>query len=289
VLVNQISPSPTATKHVRVGLVPALHRILLLVFALVAVWQAVGCGGGGSSSPPPPPPPAISVSLSPTTASLGFTATQQFTATVTGTTNTAVTWSVSPSVGAVSSSGLYTAPSAPSLPPPLGHMQTVLVTAGQTSSAINVNVTPLLSSNTVTVTATSQADTTKSASATVTITALSLIAVGTCDSSGSCSAGSSAVPINPGQSVTLFVVGTAVVNGTSYNVSGNGDVTVTQPTSSDFCSTSGSSPLPCVTFPLSASSGATPGARNLLVTNSNNELSVFPGAILICPSSGCSQ
>src|ERR1700719_2691452 len=35
---------------------------------------------------------------------------QQFTATVAGTSNTAVTWSMSPSVGTLTANGLYTAP-----------------------------------------------------------------------------------------------------------------------------------------------------------------------------------
>jgi RHS repeat-associated protein len=82
--------------------------------------------------------PTIGVSVTPPTATLYGGQTQQFTSTVTNTTNTAVTWSVSPSgTGSVNSSGLYTAPSSAT---------TQLV---------------------VTVTATSQADTTKSASAIV--------------------------------------------------------------------------------------------------------------------------
>jgi hypothetical protein len=53
----------------------------------------------------------ITVSLSPYTVSLAPSDTQQFTPTVSGTSDTAVTWSLSPSVGAISSAGLYTAPS----------------------------------------------------------------------------------------------------------------------------------------------------------------------------------
>jgi beta-glucanase (GH16 family) len=83
-----------------------------------------GSGGNGST---------VSLSVSPTATSLATGASQQFTATVTGSSNTAVTWSASG--GSVSSSGLYTAPS---------------------------------SAGTYTVKATSAADTTKSASATVT-------------------------------------------------------------------------------------------------------------------------
>src|ERR1035437_9802898 len=61
------------------------------------------------------PPTTVSltpttVSLTPTTVSLTGSQAQQFTATVNGSSNTAVTWSVNPSVGTVSSTGLYTAP-----------------------------------------------------------------------------------------------------------------------------------------------------------------------------------
>jgi len=50
----------------------------------------------------------INVSVSPTTATLASGATQQFTATVTGTSNTAVTWTASS--GSIDGNGLYTAP-----------------------------------------------------------------------------------------------------------------------------------------------------------------------------------
>ncbi len=81
----------------------------------------------------------VAVSVSPASASLGPSQTQQFTATVTGSSITTVTWSISPSVGSISGSGLYTAPAS------------------------------ITSQQTVTVKATSNADTTKSASATVTL------------------------------------------------------------------------------------------------------------------------
>src|SRR5579871_530497 len=80
-------------------------------------------------------PPAISVTISPTTATLQSGATQQFTATVTGITNTAVTWSATG--GTISSAGLYT--------------------AGQTAGSFSV-------------VATAAADTTKTATASVSIT-----------------------------------------------------------------------------------------------------------------------
>ncbi len=87
--------------------------------------------------------PPVAVSVSPSSAKVITGAKQQFTATVTGTANTAVTWSLSGCSGAgcgtITAAGLYTAPSAVPTPP------------------------------TVTVTATSQADASKSASATVTV------------------------------------------------------------------------------------------------------------------------
>src|SRR5579864_5998013 len=88
------------------------------------------------------PPPVVAVSVTPSSANLETGATQQFTAAVTGTTNSAVTWSTS--CGTVTASGFYTAPTA---------------------------------TGACTITATSEADTTKSASATVTVTAAPVVAV----------------------------------------------------------------------------------------------------------------
>lgn len=83
-----------------------------------------------------PPPPTITVTISPTTAMVAEGGTQQFTATVTGTTNTAVTWSVdgvnggNSTVGTVSTGGLYTAPSTAG-----GHTVTATSVADPTKSA----------------------------------------------------------------------------------------------------------------------------------------------------------
>ncbi|MGC1583896.1 MAG: hypothetical protein WA766_20610 [Candidatus Acidiferrales bacterium] len=57
---------------------------------------------------PPPPPPTVVVTISPTSDSVNASTTLQFTSAVTGSTNTAVTWSAS--CGSINSSGLYTAP-----------------------------------------------------------------------------------------------------------------------------------------------------------------------------------
>ncbi len=120
------------------------RKALLLALCLSLALLGTRCGGGGGSGGGPPS--VVAVAISPLTATLNITATQQFSATVTGTTNTTVTWSVagtgcgSTSPGTISiSSGLYTAPS--SVP----------------------------ACNPVNVTATSKADSTKSATASVTI------------------------------------------------------------------------------------------------------------------------
>lgn len=111
--------------------------------------QAAGCGTALTTLTSIP----IRVSISPLSATVATGGIQQFTATVQDTNNTAVTWQVngvtggSPTVGTISSSGLYTAPGA--VPSPA----------------------------TVTVAAVSQADATKSASAQVTITAAVAVSV----------------------------------------------------------------------------------------------------------------
>jgi uncharacterized protein (DUF1800 family) len=101
-------------------------------------------GNGASTSQPvnitvgaaPPPPPApITVTVSPPNTAVALSATAQFSAAVTGTANTAVTWSAT--AGSITVAGLYTAP--PAMP----------------------------ASQVVTVKATSAADATKSGQATV--------------------------------------------------------------------------------------------------------------------------
>jgi hypothetical protein len=82
------------------------NRVLAVAIAVAGI--AVSCGGGGSSSPPPP---ALSVTVSAPSGTVNLSATLQFTATVQNATNTAVTWSISPSgVGSIDQTGKYTAP-----------------------------------------------------------------------------------------------------------------------------------------------------------------------------------
>ena len=114
--------------------------------------------------------PSLSVAISPASVSLSGLQSQQFTATVTGTTNTAVSWTMNPAVGSLSTSGLYTAPSG--------------ITANQT----------------VAITATSAADSTKFATATVTLLA---------DGSVTVTPGSVTLANSQSQQFTVFVTGGA--------------------------------------------------------------------------------
>jgi hypothetical protein len=80
--------------------------VAIAVAALVAVITA--CGGPQGGHGGDDAPSGVVVTISPTTASLAAAATQQFVATVTGTSNTGVSWSASG--GTITSAGLYTAP-----------------------------------------------------------------------------------------------------------------------------------------------------------------------------------
>jgi hypothetical protein len=72
---------------------------------------------------------AVSVTVSPANTTLGPGQSETLSASVANTTNQAVTWSISPSVGSISSAGVYTAPST------VASAQTVTVTATATSAA----------------------------------------------------------------------------------------------------------------------------------------------------------
>ena len=97
---------------------------------------------GGSTGTPP-----VAVTISPTTVSLSAGQQRQFSATVTGSTNTAVTWSLSSPIGTITAAGLYTAPAS--------------ITTAQNVSVV----------------ATSVANTTKSASGVVSLIATVPVAV----------------------------------------------------------------------------------------------------------------
>jgi len=221
-----------------------MKRIRFLLLALL-VLPPIGCGGG-SSPPSLRSAPTLLVSISPSSASLLQGAQQQFTASVTGSTDAAVLWSA-PNGGQISSSGMYTAPQTAGSYPVVATSVadfTKSASATVTVAAVAVSISPTSPSlytggtqqfsatvtgtmnnavtwsasagtvsgtgfytapaaaGTYTVTATSAADTSKSASATVTVAA------------------PVAVSISP-TSASLFTGGTqqftATVTGTTNN------------------------------------------------------------------------
>lgn len=116
-------------------------RLVLLVLVMALLSISFGCGGGGTAvqvtaKQVAEQPATVAVNVAEDAVSLGAGESYQFTATVTGHSNTAVTWNLSgcsgTACGTISPTGLYTAPSA------------------------------ILTEATVTITATSQADPTKS-------------------------------------------------------------------------------------------------------------------------------
>jgi hypothetical protein len=124
-----------------------LRPVFLFLLVFLAAMALASCGAASktTSQSPPSSPGSVSVSVSPATANIRAGSTYSFSAAVSGSTNTAVTWLVNSTaggnstLGTIDSTGKYAAPA--TLPSP----------------------------NTVSVTATSAADTTKSGSASVTL------------------------------------------------------------------------------------------------------------------------
>jgi len=212
-----------------VALQTFLQRLIIALLSLCAL-SLVGCTLASSGTQQLP---AVSLSVAPNPASLQPGKTQQFTATVTGTANTAVSWSASS--GMVNSSGMYTAPNAAgnytvkatsmadttvsasaavtvtapvavtisptsaSLPSG-GTQQFIATITGSNNTAVSWSATHgTISSSgfytapgaagSYTVTATSAADTSKSASASVTVSAAPVVAISISPGSASLSTG----------------------------------------------------------------------------------------------------
>lgn len=102
-----------------------MRKFIQILIICVAIFQASCAGlssgagtGNPGTPPPPPPPPSVSVTVAPNSATVRAGVAQPFTATVTGTSNSAVTWQVNgvtggaSATGTISATGVYTAPSA---------------------------------------------------------------------------------------------------------------------------------------------------------------------------------
>jgi hypothetical protein len=166
-------------------------RFAATLLASVLLGGAIlsGCAGATTSASNGHRHHSVTITVSPANATVTPGSTQQFSATVTGTSNMAVTWAVSgvgcsgATCGTISSSGIYSSPA------------------------------NLSSSLTVTVQATLVADPTKSASATVTIVAVAVLL--------SISPASASVPASGTQSFIATVTG-AANTAVTWSLSGPG-------------------------------------------------------------------
>jgi hypothetical protein len=156
--------------------------------------------------------PPISVSITPTTASLYASQTEAFSAAVANTTNTAVTWSISPAIGTISSTGLYTAPAS------VTSAQTVSVTATSVTNTAKaatavISLTPPISVSITPTSASLTVSQTEAFTATVANTSNTAVtwsispAVGTISSTGLYTA-----PASVTSAQTVSVTATSVAN-----------------------------------------------------------------------------
>src|ERR1700688_3997413 len=187
------------------------------------VLSMFGSGGGTST---------VSVAVSPTTTFLQAGRQKQFTSTVSGTTNTAVTWTSAG--GTVTSAGLYTAPSA---------------------------------AGTYTITATSAADSSKSASAVVTVPQLTLLSISVSPGTASIQSGAQQqfIASVSGSSTTAVAWsasgGTITTNGLYVAPSAAGTYTVTATSAAD--STKSASAVVTVAQPQQVAISVSPDAASI--------------------------
>jgi len=139
-----------------------MRKRISLVIVLIVACALARCGGTSPGNGGRNPPPGIAVSIAPTSANTRLGASQQFTPTVTGTSNTSVNWLVNgvangnTTTGTISSAGLYQAPAA--MPNP-NTVTVKAVSAADSSATSSIVVTlenpaPVLSSVTPTTFAT---------------------------------------------------------------------------------------------------------------------------------------
>src|SRR5256886_927922 len=129
-----------------------LASCIWLAGVAMTILGPIGCTGVSTTRTPVP----VSVTISPISATVAVGGTQQFTATVQNTGNTAVTWQVNgvmggnATVGTISSSGLYTAPASPATV-----TVSVVSPAATAISALALLATPPLTAVSVTIAPTS--------------------------------------------------------------------------------------------------------------------------------------
>ncbi len=148
---------------------------LLATFLALGSMSELSCGGLANSSSTTPPPPTVTVTVNPGSATLFANETgnawpaiakqQQFAATVSGSTNQTVTWSVQggSASGAIDSTGLFTSPAFVPNPSTVTVQATSTLTSAPASSFVTISPATALGSSQITVTATPSGGTSQSA------------------------------------------------------------------------------------------------------------------------------
>ncbi|MGO8790382.1 MAG: hypothetical protein ACLQVL_23780 [Terriglobia bacterium] len=238
------------------------------------------------------------------TASVALGKTLSLVAAVTGTANTAVTWTVNTvtdgnsTFGTIAGTGLAVTYNAPGAIP--GANNPVTITAisqadDAQSASITVTITPSTSSpNEINVPGNSDVTGIDLNPNTLTPT-LGLVDIGSCTGALApsvhltCpSAGVAPVTLTQGSSTILWLLGRGLTSGDGSAISGltvavsgmSGDVTVGQMI--PLLTSNNSAGLTNIAFQVTVSASATAGPRNIIVTNPNTkELETFVGAIQI--------
>ena len=114
--------------------------LLAVAFALDGC-QSVSSPAPAPVPPPPPPPPQISVTIRQPSTNVPAGTTAQFTATVTGTTNTAVTWSVDAIAGGDADTGLIDATGVYHAPAAAGSHTITAISVADTTKSASASIT----------------------------------------------------------------------------------------------------------------------------------------------------
>jgi hypothetical protein len=271
------------------GIMSGIWRINRANFVVrISLGLVVGLSLMGAGCSWTPSSAGIVLTVTPATAYIPVSSSFQFGVTVSGTPNSLVVWSAggvvggNATVGFISSTGLYRAPASVPSPAQVSITATSQYDAISSSSATATIVSQTSGAHTVPV-ASGQTITNVNVQVPQLTPTLTIYGAGTCVGS-TCSTSATGAQVTQGSSATIFLVGNGVVAGTVYSISGNAtDVTVTQPSGSQFGQTS--SGTPSVTFGISVSANAVPGLRNIMVSNpATGELSAFVGGLLITSS-----
>lgn len=123
-------------------------RIVVAISSVFLLLFLAACGGSSTTTPTPPSPtPTVTITASTTSATVAAGGSQQFTATVSGTSNTGVSWSIQEGSagGTIDATGKYTAPTTP------GTYHVVATSMADATKSIVITVTVTAPPSNVTV------------------------------------------------------------------------------------------------------------------------------------------